>query len=135
MNRSVFLDASFWIAYRDERQEQHAQAATTLLRLFRERSFFVVTMPVVCEIHAHFSRSRIKKRVMLDDLFHNPIVTIADLTPADQDNALELLQTHYDKSYSLCDATSFVVMRRLGVTRAATFDNHFHQFGGFEIVA
>ena len=67
MNDRVFLDASFWIAYRDERQELHAQAKAILPRLFRERGLFVTTLPVICEIHAYFSRSRPKKRLVLDD--------------------------------------------------------------------
>ncbi|MEH2285259.1 MAG: hypothetical protein V7K90_28760 [Nostoc sp.] len=34
-----------------------------------------------------------------------------------------------DKSYSLCDAVSFVLMRQRGVTEALTTDHHFEQEG------
>lgn len=134
MNGQVFLDASFWIAYRDERQEFHSLAREITPRVFRERVIFVTTFPVICEIHAHFARSRLKKRVVMDDLFSNPVVNIVEVTTQDQREALELLRTHQDKSYSLCDAASFVVMRRLEVVRALAFDDHFRQFGEFEII-
>jgi len=134
MNGPIFLDASFWIAYRDERQEQHAQAIELLQRVFHELARFLTTLPVICEIHAHFSRSRLKKRAILDDFYANPILEIAEVSAHDQNNALHLLRTHHDKSYSLCDAISFVVMRRLKVARALVFDDHFRQFGEFEIV-
>jgi len=134
MNGRIFLDASFWIAYRDERQEQHAQAIDLLRRAFRERAHFFTTLPVICEIHAHFARTRRKKRVVIDDFYSNPVVEIAEVSMRDQNDALDLLRAHHDKSYSLCDAISFVVMRRLKVARALVFDDQFRQFGEFEII-
>ncbi len=135
MNGRIFLDASFWIAYRDERQDLHPQARAILPRVFRERVLFVTTLPVICEIHAHFSRSRPKNRQVMDDFYSNPIVTIAEISPVDQQEALQLLRQHQAKSYSLCDAISFVLMRRLKVKRALAFDDHFHQLGEFEIIS
>jgi uncharacterized protein len=43
--------------------------------------------------------------------------------------ALVLLFARLDKSYSLCDAVSFVLMRRRGLTDALTNDRHFEQEG------
>jgi predicted nucleic acid-binding protein len=43
--------------------------------------------------------------------------------------ALELLERRLDKSYSLCDAVSFVLMRSYGITDALTTDRHFEQEG------
>ena len=135
MSGEIFLDASFWIAYRDERQELHLQASRIIPRLLQEHRMFLTTLPVVCEIFAHFSRSKIKRRVVADDLFDNPIVIMAELSTTDQREALDLLRSQPDKSYSLCDALSFVLMRRREISRVLAFDDHFRQFGGFEIVA
>lgn len=41
--------------------------------------------------------------------------------------AVELLQARQDKTYSLCDAVSFIVMRERGMTDALTTDKHFEQ--------
>ena len=45
------------------------------------------------------------------------------------DDALRLLAARLDKSYSLCDAVSFVLMRRASLTDALTTDRHFEQEG------
>jgi predicted nucleic acid-binding protein len=60
---------------------------------------------------------------------------------ADLDVAWEIGEQFSDQDFSLVDRTSFAVMRRLGISRAATFDDHFaiYRFGAergraFEIV-
>lgn len=135
MNGHVFLEASFWIAYRDERQELHSKARQILIEIFRRRPRIVTTFPILCETHAHFSRNLKKKRLILEDFWNNPIVNLEAVTHQDQEEAISLLRTHADKAYSLCDATSFVVMRRLGLNQVLSFDEHFRQFGEFEIIS
>lgn len=44
-------------------------------------------------------------------------------------DALELLKTRRDKTYSLCDAVSFVLMREHKISEALTTDKHFEQEG------
>jgi predicted nucleic acid-binding protein len=43
--------------------------------------------------------------------------------------AFALLQGRVDKTYSLCDAVSFVLMRGMNVAEALTTDRHFEQEG------
>lgn len=43
--------------------------------------------------------------------------------------ALGLLQARRDKTYSLCDAVSFVLMREREVSESLTTDKHFEQEG------
>ncbi len=43
--------------------------------------------------------------------------------------AVDLLKKRSDKSYSLCDAVSFVLMRERGIMKALTTDKHFKQEG------
>ncbi len=132
MTNHIFLDASFWIAYRNERQNCHREAIRILTEMAQRRTKFVTTLPVLCEIHAHFSRTP-KKKAILQDFESNPLVHIEEVTHADQQLAFKLLRQQTDKSYSLCDAVSFVVMQRLGLKQALAFDDHFRQFGEFEI--
>ena len=44
-------------------------------------------------------------------------------------SALALLEQRPDKSWSLCDAVSFLLMRQEGVQEALTIDYHFEQAG------
>lgn len=134
MDTRVFLDASFWIAYREPREERARRALEILRDLFQARSRFITTFPVLCEIQAYFSRHIVRRQTVLNDLWENPVVDFVDISYRDQQNAIALLHDHADKSFSLCDALSFVVMRRIGLRRVVTFDRHFQQFGGFDIV-
>ncbi len=51
------------------------------------------------------------------------------VTEQDYANARTLIVTYQDKSFSLADATSFVVMERLRGRWAFSFDEHFTQYG------
>jgi hypothetical protein len=48
--------------------------------------------------------------------------------------AVMLLRSHVDKTYSLSDALSFVVMERLGIAEAVAYDRHFREYGRFVIL-
>ncbi|HEY1662423.1 MAG TPA: hypothetical protein VGI03_08395 [Verrucomicrobiae bacterium] len=134
MNGRAFLDASFWIVYRDEKDANHSTARRVMSDLFRQRTHFVTTLPVACEIHAYFARERQARDQVLNDLFGNPVLTVENISHQDQKAAREILQIHHDKTYSLCDALSFIVMRRLNLKRVVAFDQHFRQFGEFETI-
>ncbi len=130
----VFLDSSFWIAFRDARQTHHDRARKCLTVLFQERTQFVSTPFVFAEVHATFARSQPVREKIIADFWENPLLHFAEVTDADHREAIRLLRQHADKSYPFCDAISFVVMRRLGVKRVAAFDDHFRQFGGCEVI-
>ena len=98
------------------------------------RTRFVFTSFVLAETHAYFSRSPALRTQILDDAQRNPALHWEPVSQSDETAAVTLLRQQRDKEYSLCDAISFVVMRRLGISRAATFDGHFRQFGGVELV-
>ncbi len=45
-----------------------------------------------------------------------------------------MLVRYSDKDWSLCDAISFAVIERRRVAMAFSFDRHFRQFGGCEVL-
>jgi len=58
----------------------------------------------------------------------NGIATVEIVGMADLETAWQIGQAFPDQGFSLADRTSFAVMRRLGIERAASFDNHFAVF-------
>ncbi len=48
--------------------------------------------------------------------------------------AMELLRSQLDKTYSLCDAVSFVLMRERYMIDALTTDRHFEQAGFHQLL-
>jgi len=63
------------------------------------------------------------------DLITNPDVETVWVDESLAGKALTLLIGRRDKSYSLCDAVSFVLMPQRGVREALTTDHHFDQEG------
>jgi len=63
------------------------------------------------------------------DLLDNPHVEVIWVDETLHHSAVALLQERLDKTYSLCDAVSFVLMRELNITEALTTDRHFEQEG------
>ena len=135
MKSRIFLDSSFWIAYRDTRQADCSRAGELVRKFFGDRKYFVTTVPVFCEIHARFARNKTRRQTIISDFWHNPLVHLEPLTDADYQEALAILGAQTDKSYPFCDVLSFVVMRRLKIKLVATFDEHFRQFGEFEVLS
>jgi uncharacterized protein len=130
----TFIDASFWIALRSRSAPEHSQAVAIGRRLAAERSFLACTDLVFAEVYAYFSRMRLLREQVITDFWQNPIVRFQEPTYQDKTEAIEVLRAHKDKTYSFCDAVSFMLMRRLKIRRAASFDVHFRQFGEFEVI-
>lgn len=63
------------------------------------------------------------------ELLDNPEVEVIWIDEILHRAALHLLEARLDKSYSLCDAVSFILMRERGFTDALTTDHHFEQEG------
>ena len=135
MKSRIFLDSPFWIAYRDASQEDCPRARELVRQFFRDRKYFVTTVPVFCEIHARFARHKTRRQTIISDFWRNPLVHLEPLTDADHEEALAILGRQTDKNYPFCDVLSFVVMRRLEIKQVATFDEHFRQFGEFEVLS
>jgi len=62
-------------------------------------------------------------------LLDDSSIEIIWVDEARHQQALDLLFARPDKTYSLCDAVSFVLMRERGETEALTTDHHFEQEG------
>jgi uncharacterized protein len=54
--------------------------------------------------------------------------SVESVGAADMDSAWEIGKSYRDQDFSIVDRTSFAVMRRLGIERAASLDDHFAIF-------
>lgn len=69
------------------------------------------------------------------DLLDTPDISIVWVNEPLHREAVSLLQARRDKTYSLCDAVSFVLMRSSGFVDALTTDRHFDQEGFRRLLA
>lgn len=111
------------------RAEPHHQRALYVYR--RARARFTHSY-VLAEFVALATVRRIPRSAALSflvDLMNSPDVETVWVDELLHREAMSLLLARADKSYSLCDAVSFVLMQRRGVREALTTDHHFEQEG------
>jgi predicted nucleic acid-binding protein len=65
----------------------------------------------------------------INDLLENPDIETIWVDETLHREAMTLLLARQDKTYSLCDAVSFVLMRRRSMTEGLTTDHPFEQEG------
>lgn len=56
------------------------------------------------------------------------------ITEGDFVQACQIYKQFCDKEWSFTDCTSYVVMQRLKITQAFSFDHHFRQFGTIAVL-
>ncbi len=131
----LFVDTGYAIARFNERDEYH-QTALSLSNSIAACRELWTTDAVLLEIAASFSRPEHRPfAIGLWDQFHGSDPRF-HVVPADNEHlsaAMELFRDRSDKSWSLTDCLSFVVMNRENLTQALTADHHFVQ-AGFELL-
>jgi len=63
------------------------------------------------------------------EVLRDPEIEVVWIDAAFHEQAMQMLRSQLDKSYSLCDAVSFLLMRQRDVLDALTTDHHFAQAG------
>ena len=106
----------------------HTQART----LYHATRVCVTHSYVLAELVALAHARRLPRMAALTfmrDLVENPDIDTVWVDEALHREAMALLVARPDKTYSLCDAVSFVLMRQRHATEAFTTDRHFEQEG------
>jgi predicted nucleic acid-binding protein len=131
---AVFLDSSFWIALRGITDANHEAARQLAAVMAARRVNLLSTLLVFSEIHAYFCRMIKVREQIITDFWHRGVIQLEPVSYPDQQAALAILRQYEDKDFSFCDASSFAVMQRLKIRRAASFDHHFRQFPQIEVL-
>jgi len=124
----MFLDTSGLLALMFEAEAQHEVAVA----VFRQKGKRLTHSYVVAELFA-LGQARKYPRApvvaFVQDLLTHPTITVIWVDEALTREGMALLEARSDKSYSLCDAVTFVPMRQGGLREALTTDHHFEQEG------
>jgi len=130
----IFVDTSFWIAFRDERDVNHTRAIEIMKECAYSRVPLVITDHIFAETHAYFVRSVPKREQIMRDLLFNPVVVVHELNHRDRELAMRWLSDYRDKAWSYVDALSFALIQRMEIKAAISFDQHFGQPGWFKLI-
>jgi uncharacterized protein len=122
---SLFVDTSIWYAAADSSDAGNERAKAIL----SSGEPLATTDHVLVETWA-LIRHRIHRRAAerFWDGLHRGIATVEFVGAADLEAAWNIGAAYRDQDFSLVDRTSFAVMTRLGIQRAASFDDDFAIF-------
>lgn len=129
----IFVDTSYFHALFEPSDDNHRHALKEA-QGFRGRhlpDLFITTDLVVMETITLTRRRGTHRQAVFvgDHLFNERSARIYRTTFEEHRAAFEILRRHQDKEYSTIDCLSFLVMEKLNITEALTFDSDFsHRF-------
>ncbi len=129
----LYVDSSFWIAQRMERDRRFEDARSLAAQ---HAASAVATSNLVVGETWSFLRRREGHAVAvrwLDGLLGETRAIVERVTAEVEDEAWKWLRVHDERPYSFVDATSFALMRRLGIREALAFDGDFAAAGFTEL--
>jgi len=128
--RRVLVDSSAYLGFLDADDEHHAQARRLFAELARLRYRLYTTNAMLFEAHALILSTLGRKTAgqFLQQVDASSTVVVR-VRASDESRARQILFHYTDKDFSFNDAISFVVMERLTIRAAFTFDCDFVQYG------
>ena len=128
---TYFGDTSYWMALSRKRDQYHRRVVAWNQFVIRTRSIIVTTEAVLWEWLNAFSDA--STRAVAAEGYRrahaDARIEVVPFQPELIDSAVRLYRARPDKSRSLTDCLSFVVMERHQLTEALTTDRHFEQAG------
>lgn len=129
----IFVDSGAWFASLVPTDPDYAAAVAWL---GKNREPLLTTDYVVDETLTLLrARGQYPRAITLGtNLFSGAMATIYYVAQADIQLAWQIFRTFADKEWSFTDCTSKVVIEKLSLATAFSFDQHFHQFGSVLVV-
>lgn len=128
---SLFLDTSFIIALEDADDQNHNNAML-YWRKFRKKPCKLVTTSYVFDETVTLLKKRLGFAKAADvgkKLLESSLVEMMHISQEDFIKGWETFLKHKDKGYSFTDCLSFLMMEKMNIKKALTFDEHFRQIG------
>ncbi len=124
----MLLDTSGLLCLHYQTEPLHTEACAAYKKAaIRLTHSYIIAEYVALATARRFPRSPVLAFVV--DLLDNPDIETVWADESLHRAAVALLMERQDKTYSLCDAVSFVLMRQRGISEALTTDRHFEQEG------
>lgn len=124
----MLLDTSGLFCYHHRAELQHSDAVA----FFHAAPYLLTHSYVLAEFIALCQARGLNRAAALTfvmDLIGNEGVEVVWVDELLNQAPLSFLKSRLDKTYSLCDAVSLVLMRTRGINEALTTDRHFEQEG------
>lgn len=133
MDRSIFLDTSFVLAYVFKDDTYNSKALKLQNEITKENIIVLTTDLILVEVANSLSKVKFRHEAVITI---NNLQKAANVLPVDRNvfqDSWDLFVKRTDKEWGLTDCYSFVIMEKHGIKQALTTDKHFEQ-AGFEIL-
>lgn len=122
---SAFVDSSVWFAAAAKRDARNERAKSILQSIDQYLTTDLVLVETCQLLTAQFGRGVAE---VFWERLRDSGVRIEPIVRADLEAASEIGARFPDESFSFVDRTSFALMERMGITRAATFNPGFSAY-------
>jgi predicted nucleic acid-binding protein len=131
VNDLLFLDANYVVGLEVSDDQHHHDARQHWTKYLESPRPLVTTSYVFDEVVTFLNNKRQHAKAVS---VGSNLLTASTIQMIHVDESLfyegwQYFEQHADKTYSLTDCISFVLMTRLGIVEALTFDKHFLQAG------
>src|SRR5262245_44425935 len=130
----MLLDTSGLLCRHHEAESFHDEALRAYNTASRRLTHSYILAEFVALAHVRHL-PRLAALTFVAALLDNPDIEVIWVDEALHREAMALLQARLDKTYTLCDAVSFVLIRRRSLSEALTTDRHFAQVGFHRLLA
>ena len=129
----IFVDSGAWYSSLIPTDPDHATAQAWLA--MNTEPLFTTDYIVDETLTLLRARGQKQRAISLGSAFvSGDAANLHFITPDEFHDAWEVFQRFRDKDWSFTDCTSKVVIEKLGLTTAFSFDQHFRQFGTVRVV-
>jgi predicted nucleic acid-binding protein len=129
--KRVFVDALYWIALINPKDQWHTKAVSAGLSL-KDTTFLTSDNVLEEVLNFYCERGEHFRRVTAENIRAILVNLKVEVAPASHErflDALSLYESRHDKGYSLTDCVSMNLMLEYGITEILTKDEHFEQEG------
>ncbi len=129
----IFVDTSAFLAIENRRDSYHAKALRFRDTCLKTAETLITSDYVLNESYT-IIRLRAGHAVAVqfgEALRSSRLLRIEHVTPEITEEAWRIFKAFADHDFSFTDCTSFVLMERLRISTAFTFDSHFREYGQF----
>jgi predicted nucleic acid-binding protein len=132
--KTIFVDTGAWIGLAVSRDQTHAAAAAFAADVAKRRVPLVTTNYVLSESYTRIRyddghAKALTFDVLIRELIRRRHLTVAWITPAVHEAAVEIFRKYSDQEFSVVDCASFVVAKKKRIREVFGFDSDFVKMG------
>ncbi|MGL4499172.1 MAG: type II toxin-antitoxin system VapC family toxin [Planktothrix sp.] len=131
MSNIYFLDTSYIVALEIKNEDVHSRVLDHWLSLMPQKPNLVTTTYIFDEVVTLLNSRKLHNKAIEVGtlLLESPDILLVEIDQALFAQGWQDFKKYKDKSFSLTDCLSFVVMREKNIMNALTLDLHFQQVG------